>query len=79
MIAAIDVGQLAQLVWVSLLAGIGITIVYALVVRGSARSLQARRTGDTGSAVRHGAVAIVLFCIFAAAVVLGVHVMLSKS
>jgi uncharacterized membrane protein YhaH (DUF805 family) len=78
-IAAIDVGQLAQVVWVSMLAGVGITAAYALVVLGSARSLQARRAGDTGAAVRHAALAIVMFCLFAAAVVVGVRIMLTKS
>ena len=32
-----------------------------------------------GAAVRHAALASVMFCLFAAAVVIGVHIMLSKS
>jgi uncharacterized membrane protein YhaH (DUF805 family) len=79
MIAAIALGQLAEVVWVSVLAGVGITTAYALVVLGSARSLQARRAGDTGAAVRHATLAILMLCLFAAAVAVGVHIMLSKS
>jgi uncharacterized membrane protein YhaH (DUF805 family) len=79
MIAAIDLGQLGEVVWVSVLAGVGITTAYALVVLGSARSLQARRAGDTGAAVRHATLAILMLCLFAAAVAVGVHIMLSKS
>jgi len=72
------VGQLVQVVWVSVVAGVGITTAYALVVLGSARSVQARRAGDTAGAVRHGALAVLMFLLFAAAVIIGVHIMLSK-
>jgi hypothetical protein len=79
MLATIDVGQLVEVVWVSLLAGVGITAAYSLVVLGSARSLQARRAGQPAAAVAYAGVAVVMFCLFAAGVVYGVHVMLTKS
>jgi hypothetical protein len=79
MIAAIELGQLVKVVWVSLLSGVGITTAYALVVLGGARSLQARRTGDSSAALRYATLAAVMLCVFAAAVVIGVHILLSKS
>jgi hypothetical protein len=79
MIGAIDAGQLAEVVWVSLLAGVGITTAYSFVVLGTARSAEARRAGHSGHAVGYAALAVVMLCVFAAGVVYGVHIMLSKS
>ena len=79
MTAAIDAGQLAQVVWVSFLAGIGITTAYSFVVLGSARSAEARRAGRSAVALAYGTLAVLMFCLFAAGVAYGVHVMLSKS
>ena len=79
MVAAIDVGRLVEVVWVSLLSGVGITTAYALIVLGSARWLQARRAGQAGAAAAYGTLAALMLCLFAAAVVYGVHVMLTKS
>jgi hypothetical protein len=78
MLAAIDVGQIAQVIWVSVLAGVGITAAYSLVVLGSARSLQSRRSGQSGAAIAYAGLAVLIFCLFAAAVAYGVHIMLSK-
>jgi hypothetical protein len=79
MLAAIDVGQIAEVVWVSLLAGVGITGAYSLIVLGGARSLQARRSGQAAAAAVYAGLAVLMFCMFAAAVAYGVHIMLTKS
>jgi hypothetical protein len=79
MLAAIDSGQLIEVVWVSVLAGVGITAAYALVVLGGARSLQARRAGQPALAAAYAGLAVLMLCVFAAAVAYGVHVMLTKS
>jgi hypothetical protein len=50
-----------------------------MVVLGSARSAVARRDGSAAIAVLWGGVAVLSFAVFAVAVVLGVHIMLSKS
>ena len=77
-LAAIDVGQLAEVLWVSLAAGIGVTVLFALVVRGSARSTDARRSGRDAVATAYGALAVLAFLAFAAIVVIGVKIMLAK-
>jgi hypothetical protein len=79
MLAAIDSGQILEVVWVSLLAGVGITAAYSLIVLGSARSLQARRSGHAAAAAAYAGLAGLMFLLFAAAVIYGVHIMLSKS
>jgi hypothetical protein len=78
-LAEIDAGQLAQVVWVSMLAGVGATTAYSFVVLGGARSLQARRAGNSTAAFAYAALAVVMLLLFAGAVVFGVHIMLSKS
>ena len=78
-LAAIDLGQIGKVVWVSLLSGVLITTAYALVVLGTARSLQARRAGASGAALAYATLAVAMFCVFAVAVGLGLHIMLSKS
>jgi hypothetical protein len=76
--AAVEAGDIVQVVWVSLLAGVFVTAAYALVVLGGARSAEARRAGDGTAALVWAGVAVLAFAAFAAAVVFGVHIMLSK-
>jgi hypothetical protein len=77
--AAIDGGLLLQVVWVSLAAGIAVTVLFSLVVLFGARSAEQRRSGRSASAAGHATAALVSFAIFGALVVYGVHIMLSKS
>jgi hypothetical protein len=79
MIAAIDLAQIGKVVWVSLLSGVLITTAYALVVFGTARSLQARRAGESGVALAFAALAVGMFCVFAVSVGWGLHIMLANS
>jgi hypothetical protein len=68
-----------NVVWVSLLAGIGITAAYSFVVLGWGRSAEARRAGSAGAAVAYGALAVLFLAVFAAGVILGVKIMLTKA
>jgi hypothetical protein len=77
-LAAIKVSELAQVVWVSLLAGVGVILLFALVVLGSARSAEARRAGRDGAATGYAGAALLAFVVFAAVVVFGVQIMLAK-
>jgi hypothetical protein len=79
MLAAIEFGQLLKVVWISLVAGIVVTATFALVVRESARSAEARRAGDGGAAAMHATLAALCFAAFAAFVVIGLVIMLKKS
>jgi hypothetical protein len=78
MTAAVDAGALLQVVWASLLAGIGITTVFSVVIFASARAGEAGRAGRGSAALGFGALAVVAVIGFAVGIVLGVDVMLSK-
>ena len=78
MLAAVQAGDIFEVVWVSLVAGVFVTIAYSFVVLGLARSAEAARGGRNTAAVAYAGMAVVAFSLFAAAVVFGVHIMLSK-
>jgi hypothetical protein len=75
---AVELSQLFEVVWVSTLAGVGITTAYALVVYGTGRYMEAQRTGRRGAALAYAGLAALFFLLFAAGVVLGVQIMLAK-
>jgi hypothetical protein len=77
-LAAVEAGDIIEVIWVSLLAGVFVTIAYSLVVLGSARSAEARRNGGGTASLMWAGLAVLAFAAFAAAVVFGVHIMLSK-
>ena len=76
--AAVDAAGLVEVVWVSLLAGIGVTLTFSLVVLGGARYATARREGRSGEAAVYGGLATIALLVFIAGVVFGVNIMLSK-
>jgi hypothetical protein len=78
MFAAVEAGDILEVIWVSLVAGVFVSSAFSVVVLGSARSAEARRGGNGTSALVWGALAILAFAAFAAAVAFGVHIMLSK-
>ena len=78
MLAAVNVGDLVEVVWVSVLAGVGVTLTFSLVVLGSGRSEAARRTGRDGAAFAYATLAGVAFLVFVAGLVAGVNIMLAK-
>jgi hypothetical protein len=78
MLAAVEFGQLLEVVWISLTAGVVVTTAFSLVVRESARSAEARRAGEGGSAALHATLALLFFAGFAAFVVVGLVIMLKK-
>jgi hypothetical protein len=77
-LAAIEFGQLFKVVWVSLLAGVVVTALFAFVVRAGGRSAEARRAGDGGASALHATLAVIFMAAFTAIVVLGIVIMLKK-
>jgi hypothetical protein len=77
-VLAVAIGQLAQVIWVSIGAGVGVTAAFSFVVLGTARSAEARRSGRSRAALGYGALSAVFLLLFAAGVVLGVRIMLTK-
>ncbi len=77
-LAAIDAGLLFDVIWVSLLSGVAVTILFALVVLFGSRSAEARRGGASGISMTYAVLALFAFAVFAVVVGYGVHIMLSK-
>ena len=75
---AVDTHALLQVIWVSLLAGVGISALFSLVILWAARAGDARRAGESGPAALYAALALLAFSVFAVGVVLGVEAMLTK-
>ncbi len=78
MLAAVEVDKLLEVVWVSLVAGIGVTAVFSLVVYSGARAGEARRAQRSGEATLFFGLSVLCFAAFAIGVVYGVSIMLSK-
>jgi hypothetical protein len=76
--AAVEAGDILEVIWVSFVTAVFVSVSYSSVVVGSARSAEARRNGNGTSALVWGGVAVLAFALFAGAVAFGVHIMLSK-
>jgi len=77
-VAAIDFHGLGEVIWVSFVAGVGVTVLYSVVVFGAGKAGEARRAGERGEAAAFSALAIFAMLVFAAAVAYAVYVMLDK-
>jgi len=74
----IDTGELLEVVWTASLAGVGVTVTYALALLGADRAVEYGRAGRGLEAVAYGALAVLSVAIVAAALVFGIFVMVSK-
>jgi hypothetical protein len=79
MLATVKAGDIFEVVWASLAASVFVSVVFSIVVLSGARSAEARRANGGAAGMLWGALAVIGFAAFAAAVVFGVHIMLSKS
>ena len=76
--AAVKVSEIVEVIWVSLAAGIGVTVLFSLVVLGSAKSAESRRKRRDGAATAYAGGAVLAFAAFAAVGVVGVQIMRAK-
>jgi hypothetical protein len=74
----VEVANLLEVIWASLIAGVGFVTAGSLAIYGAARANTARRDGHAAEATLYGAIGIAGALLCAAGVVLGVSVMLSK-
>ncbi len=76
MIASIvDTDALLTVVWVSLLAGIGVTAAYGFAILGAVRALELGRAGRAGEAAIFGVVGVLGAATTIAAIVFGIFVL----
>jgi hypothetical protein len=76
--AVVDVKELWQTVAAAMIAGVGITATFSLVIFAAARYSEAARSGNGLAAALTGSLAIVSLVVTVAAIVLGMIVMTSK-
>jgi len=72
------IAALLEAVAVAVVAGVGVTTLFSVVVLAGARSVEARRGGHAVRIALWYTVCAVALAAFATVVVLGVHVMLAK-
>ncbi len=78
MLGAIDFHAIGQVIWVSLVATVGVTVLYSLAIYGFGKATEARRRGQESAATGYVALAVTALVVFAGFVVVGVTVMLHK-
>jgi hypothetical protein len=78
MIAAIDVGQLFELVWAAALATIAVAFSFSLVIIGAARAEDCRRNRRNGSATAYAALSVVAGLAFLGIAAFAISVITSK-
>lgn len=74
----VDWGQLLQVVEAGLIAGVGISVAFSLVILGTVRFAEHRAQERHVQAAAHGALALVALVICVGAVIFGVSTMLAK-
>ena len=76
--AAIEWGQLFELVWAGALAGVGVAVAFAALILGATRAADHRRADRARVASVYIVLAAVAAFAFAGSVVFGVWVIVSK-
>ena len=79
MIASIvDTDALLEVIWVSIVAGIGLTAAYGVAIVGASRALDSGRQGHTAGAVAYGALGLVALAVVVVASVYGIETLSDK-
>ncbi len=74
----VDWGALLEVVWTSLLAGIGVTAIWAVAILGATRAIDLRQNGNAVAATAYGVLTAIALAAVAVAVVFGIIVMTQK-
>jgi Na+/H+-dicarboxylate symporter len=79
MTAAINVTALVKMLYSSLIAGIGVALIFSIVILGTVRSSDMRRSGRGTAAAAYAALASVGFALAIGMVVYGLILVAHKS
>jgi hypothetical protein len=71
----VDWDALLQVIWVSLLAGVGVTAAWGFALLGTTRALESGRDGRAGGVVAYAVVAVIGLATVVAAVVFGIVIL----
>jgi hypothetical protein len=78
MAARIEWNKIGELLWVAPLAGLAVSMAFALLILGISRAGDARRDRAGAAAVAYSALAIVSALAFFAVVVYGIEIITTK-
>ena len=73
--AIVDTHALGQVVWVSVLAGVGVTAAWGLGILGATRAVEFGRDGRMGEATLYAVVGVLGLIAFLAAIVFGILIL----
>jgi hypothetical protein len=71
----VDTDALLQVIWVSLLAGVGVTAAYGFALFGATRGLESGRAGHLAGAIAYGVVGVLGIAIVIGAIVFGILIL----
>jgi len=71
----VDWDALLQVIWVSLLAGVGVTGAYGFALLGYNRAVESGRDGRLGGAISYAVVGVLGFAIVVGAIVFGILIL----
>jgi hypothetical protein len=71
----VDWDAIFEVIWVSLLAGVGVTAAYGFALLGSTRALESGREGRLGGAISYALVGAIGFAIVVGAIVFGIVIL----
>jgi hypothetical protein len=71
----VDWHALLQVIWVSLLAGVGVTASYGFALLGTTRALESGRAGHVSGAVAYALIGALGFAIVVGAIVFGIVIL----
>ena len=74
----VDAEALLDTVLASLVAGIGVTLIFSIAIYGVARFAEAGREGRAGACLAFGALGVVAALAFVAVIAIGIIVMTTK-
>jgi hypothetical protein len=72
----VDWDAILQVIWVSLLAGVGVTAAYGFALLGSTRALESGREGRLGGAISYAVVAVLGLAVVIGAIVFGILILI---
>jgi Na+/H+-dicarboxylate symporter len=78
-LASIDVGALLKMFYASLIAGVGVAIVFSIAILGATRSSDMRRSGRSGPATAFAVLGVAGLLVAVGIVVYGVVLVAHKS
>jgi hypothetical protein len=72
----VDWDAILQVIWVSLLAGVGVTAAYGFALLGTTRALECGRDGRVGGAISYALVGVLGLAVVVGAIVSGILILI---